>query len=144
MPPLAWSAPPTFSAVRGATGGLIIGVGGHDFVPIPKFDKFGREIGVWKAGEVPTETGGLFKGYEHLTAVDEPHLRSLAAETGLTYLHLDNADAIRAPLTRAATPMRRETELDLRAVPASLALVALLAASFGSRRRRRLPGIVGK
>jgi len=136
MPPLAWSAPPAFSAVRGGAGGLIIGVGGHDFVPIPKFDKFGREIGVWKPGEVPTETGGLFKGHEHLTAVDEPHLRALAAETGLTYLHLERQDAILPALAHATPPRVRQAEMDMRFIPACLSLMALLAAHFRANGRR--------
>ena len=87
-PPLAWSAAPDFAPQRSSVHGVVVGIGGTELVPIPKFDKLGRQIGVWKPGEVPSETGGIFKGHEYLTAVDEPHLRDLAQQSGLAYLHL--------------------------------------------------------
>jgi len=125
MPPLSWSAPVDFGPVRGAAGGMLVGVGGTDFVPIPKFDHAGREIGVWKPGQVPSETGGIFKGHEYLTAVNEPHLRELATATGLSYFHLHQADDLFAQLQRALPRRTQQTVVDMRAVPAGLALLLL-------------------
>jgi mxaL protein len=127
MPPASWSSPPDFTAIRGAAGGLLVGVGGTDFVPIPKYDRAGHEIGVWKPGELPSETGGLFKGHEYLTAVNAPHLRMLAEATGLAYLHLVQAGDL-LPALRRAVPLRtRQTAIDIRFLPAALSLLLLTA-----------------
>lgn len=134
MPPLAWSTPPDFAALRGSVGGLLVGVGGRDFVEIPKYDKSGREIGVWKPGDVPSETGGFFKGHEYLTAVDEAHLRTLADETGLRYLHLDAARDLLPALQETVRRRVLQVETDMRWILASLALLALLAAETGYAR----------
>jgi len=131
MPPLAWSAPVDFAPVRGAVSGLVVGVGGRDFVPIPKYDRTGREIGVWKPGELPSETGGLFKGHEHLTAVDEAHLRSLAHAAGLAYLHLELQGDLLPALRRVVPRQKRQTALDVRCVPAGCALLLLALSSLG-------------
>jgi mxaL protein len=135
MPPLSWSAPVDFAPVRGRAAGLIIGVGGGSFVPIPKFDRAGRDIGVWKPGEVPSETGGLFKGHEYLTAVNEPHLRELAAEAGLAYHHLTEAGDL-LPALASSVPVRSApTSVDLRSLPATLALALLAFANVMPARR---------
>lgn len=131
MPPLAWSAPVNFAPLRGAVSGLLVGVGGTDFVPIPKFNAAGREIGVWKPGQVPSETGGMFKGHEYLTAVNEPHLKELATATSLGYLHLLNADELLTHLRRIVPRRTQQTLVDIRAVPASLALLLLALCGIG-------------
>ena len=131
-PPLSWSAAPDFSHMRGTVHGLVMGVGGHDFVPIPKYDPNGREIGVFKPGDVPSEKAGLFRGREHLSAVDEPHLQALSAQSGLAYQHLDGADSIYAPLLRKTVARQQPTRTGLDWVPALGALVLLGAAQTGS------------
>jgi mxaL protein len=103
-PPLWWSAAPDFAPVRGIAGGLVVGVGGKALSPIPKFDGYGREIGVFKPGDVPVEKAGMFRGHEHLSAVDEPHLRALASSTGLHYRHLDGEDALFPDLADLVQP----------------------------------------
>jgi len=147
-PPLSWSAPVDFAPVRGTVDGLLVGIGGFNFVPIPKFDRTGREIGAWKAGEVPSETGGIFKGHEYLTAVDEPHLRALAKSTALVFVHLDSAGDVLAPLARAVPRRVRQTTLDIRWVPASFALLLLAFSAVPDRafpkRRKRKPNPVGQ
>jgi mxaL protein len=125
MPPLSWSAPVDFGPVRGTVSGMLVGVGGTDFVPIPKFDTTGREIGVWKPGQLPSETGGIFKGHEYLTAVNEPHLKELAAATNLTYVHLLRTDDLFGQLQRAVPRRTHPTVLHLRAAPAAIALLLL-------------------
>jgi mxaL protein len=136
MPPLSWSKPPNLAALKGAAGGLVVGIGGYAFVPIPKFDRAGREIGVWKAGEVPSETGGLFKGHEHLSAVDEPHLKTLAAQSGLTYLHLTTTHDLMPALTNAVKRRTKPSRTNLRFIPAALAFSLMAAAQFGMGSRK--------
>ena len=132
-PPLAWSDPIHFADLHDTVHGALIGVGGHDFVPIPKFDVYGKEIGVYQPGDVPSEHGGMFRGREHLSAVDEPHLRALSAETGLAYDHLEDEGTLASLLPRVAARRTLPSSVSLRWIPAGLAL-SLLAAAFWPRR----------
>jgi mxaL protein len=133
MPPLSWSSPLDFAPVRAAVSGLLVGIGGLDFVPIPKYNRAGREIGVWKPGELPSETGGIFKGHEYLAAVNEPHLRDLAEATGLTYLHLSHPNDLLPALQRAVPLRTQQTKLDIRYVPATLSLLLLTLCAASGR-----------
>ena len=122
-PPLSWDKPLDFTGALHAVNGVIFGVGGYAFAPIPKFDTYGREIGVYKPGDVPSETTGLFRGREHLSAVDEPHLRALAAATGLRYSHLENARSASATYRAQARPVLRKQRLSLAWVTGGLTLL---------------------
>jgi mxaL protein len=130
MPPLSWSTPPDFAPVRGSVGGAIIGIGGNALVSIPKYDKTGKLVGVWKPGEVPSETGGMFKGHEYLTAEDDPHLRSLAAQSTLAYLHLRQQADLQTGAMQHFSPRMVTGTRDMRFVPAVLALALLALASI--------------
>ena len=112
-PPLSWDGAPDFAGVRGNVHGLVLGVGGRTFSPIPKYDTYGREVGAYRAGDVPSETAGLFRGREHLSAVDEPHLRALAADAGLDYRHLDDAGGVFAAYRAQARPVLRTQHMRL-------------------------------
>ena len=127
-PPVSWDGAPDFTSVRGSARGLVLGVGGRTFSQIPKYDTYGREIGVYKAGDVPSETVGLFRGREHLSAVDEPHLSALAAQTGLEYRHLEGANDVFAAYRAQARPLVREQRMRLTWVAGCLATLLVLAA----------------
>jgi mxaL protein len=129
-PPLSWDGAPDFNRARGGTHGLIVGVGGRELSPIPKFDAYGRQVGYFRPGDVPSETGGMFRGREHLSAVDEPHLRALAAESGLAYLHLQGEGALLPALLENTRPRLHAGDLPLAWAPATLALLLILAASL--------------
>jgi mxaL protein len=129
-PPLSWDGAPDFSGVRNEVRGVIIGIGGRRFSPIPKFDSYGREIGIYKAGDVPSETAGLFRGREHLSAVDEPHLRALAADTGLAYGHLEPGFDPVADYRAEAKPILRKEQTSLRWIAGSVAFLLALAATL--------------
>jgi mxaL protein len=126
-PPLWWNAAPDFSAVRGGLKGLIAGIGANTFSPIPKFDGYGRETGVFKPGDVPLEHDGMFRGREHLSALDEPHLRQLAASSGLDYMHLTEPDALLPALQQHATRRSEVSLINQSWMFASLALACLVA-----------------
>ena len=132
-PPVSWDGAPDFSGVRDSVRGLVVGVGGHAFSPIPRYDTYGREVGVYRAGDVPSESKGLFRGREHLSAVDEPHLRALAAETGLGYRHLDDEGDLLAAYREHASPLTRKDRLRIGWVAGGLALMLTLSAMLPGR-----------
>ncbi len=127
-PPLWWAGAPSFAGVRGAVHGIIAGIGGVRFSPIPKFNSYGQQIGVFKPGDVPSERDGMFRGREHLSAVDEPHLLSLASQAGLTYLHLQNPEALMPAFVRTATPHRLAEKTNIAWAPAASSLLLLALA----------------
>ena len=149
-PPLPASGGPTFDGEAGAVRGLIVGAGGYGLSPIPRFDDRGRETGFLGESDVQQENrsgpppadaesregynprnapfgGAAARGEEHLSSVREPHLKALAAQTGLAYAHLDGPDGLRAPLLAAATPRPLPGRLDLRPFLGAAALALVLA-----------------
>jgi mxaL protein len=136
--------------------GLIVGVGGDELRPIPKFDPTGHPIGVWGAEEVmqapPPETPLLAgtaplpqepTGTEHLSSLKESHLRQLAALAGLGYLRLQPSTDLAAAFQGARAAKRLPVPVDLRAPLAALALTLLVLAIGPLRRlpwRRRAGG----
>lgn len=149
-PPLPSSTLPAFDGKSGEVAGLLVGVGGLDPVPIPKFDEDGREIGFYAETDVPQENrsgpppadapsragwnprnapwgGEAATGTEHLSALREEHLRALAAQTGLGYARLTKPSSL-VDATQAATRTRAvDTLVDTATVPAAFALFALAA-----------------
>lgn len=135
-PPLPASGGPAFDGQRGAVRGLIVGVGGYELSPIPKFDDKGRETGFYSAEDVPHESrfglppagseqregynarnapfgSAVAVGSEHLSSVREPYLRSLAEKTGLTYTHLVDFPRLLSAYLEAGTVHSREAQIDL-------------------------------
>ena len=149
-PPLTAGNLPSFSVEPGKVQGLLVGVGGLEPAPIPKFDDDGREIGFYGEADVPQENrsgpppedaasragwdprnapwgGEAASGTEHLSAVREDHLSAIAARTGLAYARLDLAPALIAEVMAATSPHQVRTSVDTAALPATFALLALLA-----------------
>jgi mxaL protein len=147
-PPLPWSGGPTFDGIPGAVKGLIVGVGGYELSPIPKYDDNGREIGFYGPDDVPQESRfGLpppgaenrpgynprnapfgdvhVAGTEHLSSVKEPYLKSLAENTGLAYAHLVNERAFLAALRAHATPHPVNVMVERGSIPAAIGLICL-------------------
>jgi mxaL protein len=150
-PPLPAFGAPVFEGQRGAVRGLIVGAGGYELSPIPKFDDKGREIGFVGVDEIPHENrfglppdgAELREGYnarnapfgaaaavgvEHLSSVKEAHLRVLAEKTGLAYAHLEDGTRLLRDYAGAATARRRAARLDLRTVFGLAAATCLLIA----------------
>lgn len=136
-PPLPPSGAPVFEGKVGETRGLIVGAGGYELSPIPKFDDKGREIGFVAIDDVPHESRfGLppkeaeqregynarnapfgataATGVEHLSSVKEGYLRGLAEKTGLAYAHLDAGAGLIDAYRAVATAWPRPTTIDLR------------------------------
>lgn len=151
-PPLANGEVPDFEGKPGAVAGLIVGIGGTEKVPIPKFDADGRETGTWRATDVPQENrvgvppkdassragwhprnapwgASSSTGEEHLTSRRDQHLEALAGKTGLRYLKLGEGTSVVAAMTKAASSRRVSVATDFSYFPAGLGL-AVLAALF--------------
>ncbi len=149
-PPLPPSGLPGFAVEPGKVHGLLVGVGGLEPAPIPKFDDDGREVGFYGEADVPQENrsgpppedaasragwdprnapwgGEAAYGTEHLSSLREEHLRAIAAQTGLAYARLDRAPTLIADVMAATRPRPVRTSVDTAAIPAALALLALLA-----------------
>ncbi|PPD45759.1 MAG: hypothetical protein CTY15_02530 [Methylocystis sp.] len=165
-PPLPASGGSVFEGRVGETHGLIVGTGGYELSPIPKFDDRGREVGFVAIDEVPHESRfGLppkgaeqregfnarnapfgataAVGVEHLSSVKEEYLRTLSEKTGLGYFHLDDNASLLDAYRAAGTEHDRDGSLDIRPFLGGLSAACLFAAfSVGplsdriARRRR--------
>ncbi len=148
-PPLPFTGVPDFDGKPGAVNGLIVGVGGSEKTPIPKYDDEGRQIGVYGEGDVPQDNrigaappdaetregynprnapfGALpATGDEQLSSVKTAHLEDLGRRVGLGYAELQHVDGIAAPLL-ASTPSRIvPANTNMAYLPALLALLLLI------------------
>ncbi len=145
-PPTPVTGVPEFVGKIGAVKGLIVGVGGTDKVPIPKFDDEGHQIGVYGAADVEQENrvglpppgmenregynprnapwgGEAAVGDEHLTSVKTVHLEDLSARTGLNYVELQKTSDLASPLRSDARPRLVSVLTNLAPIPAGLALL---------------------
>jgi mxaL protein len=170
-PPARSDVEPSFEIEKDTVKGLIVGVGGAQPVPIPKYDDFGREQGFFSMDDVPQASrlgpppeygdgqelppgynarnapfGEMPEGEEHLTSVKDDHLRRLAGLTGLGYARLGDGPALAEAIAANAKPRPIEVQVDLSAIPAAVALAALAAlyvAPLAPSRRRRRPAFEG-
>ncbi len=150
-PPLPYSGPEPWTG--DSPGGLIIGAGGDQPAPIPKFDDLGRETGFYGADDVqhaPSRVGpppadaaerpgfhprqnpygeSDLAGSEHLSALRADYLTQLAQDRGLGFARLSGGPAaIQAALSAHAPARQLATHRSLSPILGALALVTLLAA----------------
>ncbi len=141
---------PEFEGTPGKVKGLVLGVGGREKAPMPKFDDDGNEIGVNGPMDVPQENHSgppppdahLRPGYhpkwapfgseastgeEHLSSVRSDHLAALSAKLGLSHADLIDSPDVRAAIADSAHTRRVEVAVDVRPVPAAIALALLVA-----------------
>jgi mxaL protein len=126
-PPL--NALPRFDDVQaGQVRGWLLGIGGSVPRPIPRTDAQGERIGFWGAGDVMQRAAsdGQVRSQEHLSELREPHLRMLAARTGLDYAALRDPAALAGLLRDPRLAKRVRVPTDLYGVPAGLALLLLV------------------
>lgn len=109
--------------------GALIGVGGTTPQPIPRTDSDGQPAGWWQADMVTqrSSTGGQVNSREHLSSLQEAHVRALAQLTGLDYVRLDSPTALRRVMTDRRFARGQTVATDMRWLPAWLAGLSLLA-----------------
>ncbi len=149
-PPLNPRYRTDFSEIKGKLKGLIVGAGGLQAVPIPKFDAKGRRIGVYGPDDVPHRSSfgesdlnpekiegydarnapfGKYaaSGNEHQTALRENYLQQLATETGLSYRRLQDSESLSAAVKVPDYATLTELDADVRHFYALTALLLSLA-----------------
>jgi mxaL protein len=106
--------------------GLLVGVGGDTPAPIPKTDAAGRVTGFWQAEEVVQQSNlPAGQSHEELSRLHADHLIRLAQLANLTYVKLDSVHAIARAIEDVGFSNTKSVPIDLRWLPAGLALLAL-------------------
>jgi len=137
-PPINPEAPPRFAGKTGDIKGLVVGVGDTKPVPIPKFDKEGKQNGFWKVDEVQhTDFNTQVKqqqegikatsGTEHLSSLKEAYLKGLSEKTGLKYHRLDNAKALSDQMKSKSLSNSKTITTDMRWFFALCGLLAFVS-----------------
>lgn len=127
-------APPLRSGDRGmpktdrfSVSGVIVGVGGLQPVRIPKtFDDNGQVTAYWQASEVvqkPDAAAGTSN--EELSSRQDVHLSKLGRLAELDYLPMDSTDQLADAAMIETLSHEAMVPVDLRWIPASLALFFL-------------------
>jgi mxaL protein len=127
----------------GATDGWLVGVGGYAAQPIPRTDADGHRLGYWRAHEViqraTDPSGSIAASSEHLSALHEAHLQSLASQIGFQYRRLSDVDTIEQTLRDARLAKQNSVPTDISWAPAALALLLLAIKFTPTRRMTRNP-----
>jgi len=111
--------------------GWLVGVGGSEPVPIPRTDEQGNRIGFWSADDViqvPPVPGAPPAGesHEELSSLRGPYLAAIAARTGFSYRRLTDPASLRTALADPRFGHRAPVPVDVRALPAIVALLLLV------------------
>lgn len=162
-PPLpSGGALPEFEGTPGKVLGLVVGAGGTDKVPMPKYDDDGNEIGTYGPMDVPQENhsgppppdahlrpgyhpkwapfgSDVPQGEEHLSSVKSEHLAAIAARVGLAHADLITSPDLLSAITSNAHPRPVEVAVDIRPLAAALALALLVALYAAPLIARRIP-----
>ncbi|MDQ3259525.1 MAG: VWA domain-containing protein [Pseudomonadota bacterium] len=146
-PPISLYNRPRIDVKAGEVQGLLVGVGGDELTPIPKFDPDGHYLGYWNAAEVSQTDlysqgrGGSVAGEkmvndgplpppkartEHLSSLKEAYLQQLAGETGLGYARLTLPANLANLLSEAKMGQQHRISTPISWFPALLALTSLV------------------
>lgn len=149
-PPVNKNIRPPFRAEPGSVAGFIAGIGGSVPGRIPHFDDDGNIVGYWSHDEVmqvdiysfgraATEQGEamvginmaniarrIALGQEHLSSLQEVHLRELAMQTRLDYVRVDSPSKFVESLLNEKYARRTPMLSDMGWIPATLSFVCLI------------------
>ncbi|MDC9729260.1 MAG: VWA domain-containing protein [Methyloprofundus sp.] len=137
-----------FSDVKGKVKGLLVGVGGLQNVPIPKYNHQGQQKGFYKQDDVPhRSTFGMaptssvpVEGYnarnapfgsakvsgdQHLTRLYEPYLEQLSKEIDWSYHRLESSELLNTALQAAVFAKKQSVLTDFRPYFAVFTLMLL-------------------
>lgn len=150
-PPINLRNRPRIDVKSGEVQGMLIGVGGGELSPIPKFDPDGNALGFWRADEVAqidvysqgrasSVSGEKMADVdqaaseakkrtptEHLSSIKEAYLQQLAQENGLGYARLVLPADLVMQLSKGNVAQRASVPTAIGWLPALFALFGLLA-----------------
>ncbi|HEY4369119.1 MAG TPA: vWA domain-containing protein [Steroidobacteraceae bacterium] len=144
-PPLESGQLPTMlDDLRGSPiHGWLVGAGSDALSPIPREDEDGTRIGFWHADQViqsESSMDGATPGLEHLSALREQHLQTVASRLDLNYARLADESSLGKAMRDSRFARRRPVPTDLSWLAAAVALLLLvvrLRPEFRSRNVRR-------
>ena len=165
-PPLHPELRPSLGGAPGEVRGAIGGVGGATPLPIPKFDPQGQDLGYWgmedvmqvdelslgrgtsaSEGYASVDSSGvkarIASGTEHLSALREAYLRSLADGLRLQYRRISSAGDLETLLRHPEFANERKSLTDIRLLLAGVAAL-LVAGSYVLPVARRRTGSSGR
>lgn len=130
------------SSWQGGNGWLVVGVGGDEPSPIPKFDSEDKILGYWAfsnsimaPSQVQSEESlgtrddsiATDDYNRYLSKLDEPYLKKLSGEIGADYLRADNADSLIKAMQEQKPAGRQLTRLRIDWLLIASAIGLLLA-----------------
>jgi len=149
-PPINDQFPPKTKAEPGSVGGIVVGVGGLEPMPIPKLGPrdqllgywqhnevlqvdpyvLGRGAGVLREGMVGVDSGDLeariARGTEHLSALREAYLKDRAASMALQYTRLTRPEDFAERLGQSKLGAKETAPVRIDWVPALIALLLVV------------------
>lgn len=145
-PPIHPDYRPAMEVKPGDVRGMLIGAGGLIPQAIPKYDPEGNLLGFWGADDVmqndrysddkstivegkvqasADQAEKKAKGTEHLSALREAYLQTLATETGVGYHRMDSADNFFKAMGSPSLSAANRSETDVAYLAAMMALAAM-------------------
>jgi mxaL protein len=122
----------------GEIKGWLIGVGGDVPVPIPRIDSSGQPAGYWKAEDVVQGSAiGSTYNHEHLSELRQDYMQELAKLFDVSYTRLVTPQALKTAMLDRRFAQSQPTDVDLRWIPALLALLLLVWRFLPDLRLRR-------
>ncbi|MEY4684308.1 MAG: hypothetical protein RLZ25_767 [Pseudomonadota bacterium] len=137
-----------FDSPPHALKGLIVGVGGRAPVSIPRYDRENNLQGIWENADIekpPISTTVYSEKVEirtlptegpYLSWMDEAHLKTLAATTGLGFYALTTPDGLKKALLNDDLAELRPALTDLR-IWWGLGAVLFFVIAYGMERSKR-------
>lgn len=125
-PPLGQGSRGMPTSAQYEVDGLIVGVGGESPARIPKLDTDGNVTGYWGADEVVQRMDDPSdQSQEELSRRQDDHLRKLSRLSGLGYLPLVSPGQLAQEALAPRFASDRSIPVDMRWIPASIALLLL-------------------
>ncbi|MBB5221638.1 mxaL protein [Amaricoccus macauensis] len=149
-PPPPFAGQPAYGDAATPVRGAILGVGGATPMPIPRFDRDGREVGFYRPEDVQQSPRRIGKpppdaasrpgfhprnnpygeadlsGEEHLSTLRGAYLHDLARTSNLGYVAMsEGVSSVASAFARATRSRAEVRKVSVAAFPAGLALAAL-------------------
>lgn len=128
---------------QGGSGWLLVGMGGDDPMPVPKFDGDDRIMGYWSVNAMKVEPSAALAeesagtrddsiatddNDRYLSKLDEPYLKELAAEIDAAYLRGGDSEQLIEAMRRQKPAAYASEKIGIDRLLIALAALVLLSA----------------